>query len=346
MNGSPKNVNKGFTLVELLVVIAIIGILIGMLLPAVQQVREAARRSQCMNNLRQCSLAALNFESANGHLPTAGGATGSEWGGEELTRPMFGFENASWMYQILPFLEAGNLHGLRSQLVGSWNQVYDNSVPFYSCPSRGESFKLIGGGAVALFTPDYAGFLQGGNADFQGGSLPSGGTNWAGFEWQTSRSARENEEVDSWIGLIVKGGHVNYSTDKVERFARVENPVPDGSSNTIMFMEKARSANNYEFVNTDAIDSGYWENGLALPSDWPCMRAVMSEPALLADNEEREPASGGRIAPELGFGSPHPGTTNATFGDGSVRSVTNTVSGSLLHSLGTRNGGESVSNDF
>ena len=67
-----KSSKKGFTLVELLVVIAIIGILIGMLLPAVQQVREAARRTECMNNLRQVALASLNFESAHMHMPTAG----------------------------------------------------------------------------------------------------------------------------------------------------------------------------------------------------------------------------------------------------------------------------------
>ena len=99
-NSKPTSRNKsGFTLVELLVVIAIIGILIGMLLPAVQQVREAARRIQCGNNLRQVALAALNFESANSEFPP----------GVEQESIQGSFQGHSAFYFMLPFMEQQNV---------------------------------------------------------------------------------------------------------------------------------------------------------------------------------------------------------------------------------------------
>ena len=84
---------RGFTLVELLVVIAIIGILIALLLPAVQSVREAARRTECMNNLRQIGLAVANYETAQQRFPP-GWKSSTGWG---------------WMAQCLPFIEQGNV---------------------------------------------------------------------------------------------------------------------------------------------------------------------------------------------------------------------------------------------
>lgn len=93
---------QGFTLVELLVVIAIIGILIGMLLPAVQQVRESARRTQCANNLRQLGLGVMNFESTHSHFPAGALSAADDDAGDDD-------DGWGWGAQILPFIEQGNL---------------------------------------------------------------------------------------------------------------------------------------------------------------------------------------------------------------------------------------------
>ena len=150
---------SAFTLVELLVVIAIIGILIGMLLPAVQQVREAARRTQCMNQVRQLALATMNFESAYMRFPTAGmGSEGFYPGG--WTQPTLGFENGSWTFQILPFMEQNNLEQRRSQF--GWNPVnmLEFTVPTFNCPSRGaERYVSWGSAGLRAAITDYASFV-------------------------------------------------------------------------------------------------------------------------------------------------------------------------------------------
>jgi prepilin-type N-terminal cleavage/methylation domain-containing protein len=104
---------NAFTLVELLVVIAIIGILIGMLLPAVQQVREAARRTDCGNKIRQLGLAIMNYESAHKALPPGWTANDPL---DAASAPGWG-----WSAQILPFVEAGNVYSsVLRILLPSW----------------------------------------------------------------------------------------------------------------------------------------------------------------------------------------------------------------------------------
>lgn len=138
--------NKAFTLVELLVVIAIIGILIGMLLPAVQRVREAARRANCQNNLRQLGLAALNFESARQKLPFGITVPDAIKNGGDLAaqsqRLFF-----SWGTDVLPFLELSTLHDvldprnttltarLNDNPPAQLNQILETQLPAFTCPS-------------------------------------------------------------------------------------------------------------------------------------------------------------------------------------------------------------------
>ena len=123
----------GFTLVELLVVIAIIGILIGMLLPAVQQVREAARRSACSNNIRQSALAALNFESANQRFPP--GMNFRENGNSRTSGPVTPRPgnstraiNIAWSMYILPFMEQNNLYDQFLSGTKNWDEDFRTLV--------------------------------------------------------------------------------------------------------------------------------------------------------------------------------------------------------------------------
>jgi len=148
-------------LVELLVVIAIIGILVALLLPAIQAARESARRTTCVNQLKQMGLAIQNHVDARGVFPTGGAGFNpriEDYVSGGINNP--GVPNGptkqglGWAYQILPYLEQNAVHGLVST-----NQLKQTIVPFYACPSRRSAQVMdtaasIGAGAVAIM--DYA----------------------------------------------------------------------------------------------------------------------------------------------------------------------------------------------
>src|ERR1700757_5074594 len=107
----------GFTLIELLVVIAIIGVLIALLLPAVQKVREAASRTQCANNLKQIGLAIHNFHDTYGVFPNQGGQSWTGIAYDSSGQPLgYKYQTAGWLFQILPFIEQDNLYKLSDVL--------------------------------------------------------------------------------------------------------------------------------------------------------------------------------------------------------------------------------------
>jgi prepilin-type N-terminal cleavage/methylation domain-containing protein/prepilin-type processing-associated H-X9-DG protein len=130
---------RAFTLIELLVVIAIITVLVGFLLPAVQKVREAANRAQCLNNLKQIALGAAVHEATYHFLPSGG------WGGLWLGEPDRDngrLQPGGWIYQILPFVEQDHLRregrGLpRIELLATNNRFAGRMLPLFQCPTRG-----------------------------------------------------------------------------------------------------------------------------------------------------------------------------------------------------------------
>src|SRR5438309_4320571 len=126
-----RNRQDAFTLIELLVVIAIIAVLIGMLLPAVQKVREAANRMSCGNNLKQIGLAVMNFHDQQGRFPTGGGhwEHGISYTTKDGTTPNgIDLQTAGWLYQILPYIEQGNAYNV-SDMTAANKESFKNPFP-------------------------------------------------------------------------------------------------------------------------------------------------------------------------------------------------------------------------
>ena len=312
---------------ELLVVIAIIGILIALLLPAVQSAREAARRMQCTNNLKQLSLAFLTHEGTHGFFPTGG------WGVDWLGVPGRGFgreQPGGWGYNILPYLEQETLHRLGEGLSSSARLEAGKTraqTPLLMayCPSRrapqvipftldrnprpDDLYDIPKGTLVAK--GDYA-VSVGDSTNTSprvGGGNPRPTTLAEGdnpaFPWNSA-------QADVLTGVSYLRSEVGVAM------------VRDGTSNTYMLGEKYMEPDNYlSGINAGDDQSWYGSNS-----------TDNSRSTSLSIGPPRQDRNGYNFY--QGFGSAHPGGCNFSFCDGSVRTISYSIAPEIHRRLGNR----------
>ena len=330
-NASLHNASlHGFTLVELLVVIAIIGVLVALLLPAIQAAREAARRSQCQNNLKQVGLASLNYASAHaGELPPGGVTNGPCCG----TR-----SNESWSISILPQLELQNLYNQYDFTLINIHPknlaVLRTSVPAYLCPSDEETDVLERpesgpGKSFAMARGSYRANTG------RCGDPPVG--------WWDSPGQTANLNP-SWAGPF----HA-FGTPPVGFYRNANSPanlrqITDGLSNTLFFGEmtsRASTSNNATLIRATLRRRTFW--GYTYTSyNKSCV--VPQTRTLLVDFGRCIEVSGpgGSNPCKRAWGSLHPGGLHFTFGDGSVRFLQTSIDMQIFAGMATMAGEELI----
>jgi prepilin-type N-terminal cleavage/methylation domain-containing protein len=319
----PKPSRWGFTLVELLVVIAIIGVLVALLLPAVQSARESARRLQCQNHLRQMALAVHNFEDTFKVFPSHGtGGNVNYVNGSPASVKSDPTQAAGALFQILPYLEQNNLYNMTD-----FNAFRSQTVKLYFCPSRRKPTTRLSSstGAQLNALNDYA--------------IPLWGAAGGGINqqcWGLPSNSVYDVRHDSCIFVRPVNGQTGRPVD-----------VTDGLTNTMMFGEKFVDVTRYTPPAADIdpaeqgatpqsgfTDNGYW-GGI---TSWGTTRCTQATPK----KDSRYPASPTNLAWWQMFGGPHPGGLSVALGDGSVRSVSWSIPGAVFQLIARKNDGISV----
>jgi prepilin-type N-terminal cleavage/methylation domain-containing protein/prepilin-type processing-associated H-X9-DG protein len=323
---------RAFTLVELLVVIAIIGILIALLLPAVQAAREAARRMECRNHLKQIAQGCINHESTQGFYPTGG------WDWHWYADPNCGYgrrQPGNWMFNILPFIEQKSLHDMGMGKTGTAKMVALSTtaqtvVSIFYCPSR----------RAAILYPQIAGRTQPSNINAVSSTCHTdyaanaGTRNVSSGIWWTAPIPSADAvkvTVTNWPSVDdIKSSQfmngISFWTSTVKN-----KQIRDGTSHTYLLGEKYMDRNHYLDGYPYSDDSPFFTG-----FDWDFYRWGGSDTNLLP---ERDRAG---LTKDYAFGSAHPETFNMAFCDGAVRSISYEIDGQYHQSFADRQDGGAV----
>jgi len=316
--------SAGFTIVELLVVIAIIGILMALLLPAVQAAREAARRIQCANHLKQLGLAALHHESQQRHFPTNG------WGWDWVGDPDRGFgrkQPGGWVYNILPFLEQKVLHDLGSGKPEAEKRLDARTLArtpleLMNCPSRRPSQR-------------YPMVKQGDFVAFNAADNDPADRSVARGDYAINAGSQLLDEYFPGPPTLAAGDAPGYpwhdpkATNGIS-FERSEIQVAqvrDGLSNTVLLGEEYLNPDHYdtglEPCDNENVYSGFDNDNSRSTYDPP----MQDRPG---------------YTDTFRFGGPHPGVCQFVFCDGSVHRLSYAIDRATFSRLGGRNDGQPI----
>ena len=327
MRLSLQRTRRAFTLIELLVVIAIIAILIGLLLPAVQKVREAAARAKCQNNLKQLGLACHSYADANGGLPPGGTFYNT---GMDRNDQNFG---PNWAVYILPYIEQGNLYSQYSASIlayplngdSGWRNMRSTVIKSLQCPSDPNNNQVC-----TSFGGSWA----------RGNYAANAGPNF----WVNGANGR-----DSTDGFGLSGRGPFYPiTDMSNLRSMTIQGIQDGSSNTMMLAEVRAAAGGQD-------PRGVWAMGLP-GSSVIASYAIGDDQTINASNygaddvlscQDTSSTDGMGCWPNCSSNqatarSKHTGGANVTMGDASVRFLQNSMSANVLYLVGSAQDGQVI----
>jgi prepilin-type N-terminal cleavage/methylation domain-containing protein/prepilin-type processing-associated H-X9-DG protein len=311
----------GFTLVELLVVIAIIAIIVSLLLPAVQSAREAARRVQCSNHVKQLALGCLNHESTYGHLPTGG--WGWRWFGD-TSRGFSEDQPGGWFFNILPFVELQEMHDMAAGASDAQRRANSallaaKPVSFFHCPTRRppKTYPDIGHSFLNINRPQGAG-----RTDYAANAGDAGDNDHDdihndGVRNESGPVSIAAAETHVWRDAYHRGVIYQRSTVAFRH-------INDGTTHTYLLGERYLMPENYDNGRDPGDDQNAW-----VGHDRDTLRWT--------DQSPRQDTSG--LSYQWEFGSSHSSGCQFAFCDGSVRFVSFNIDLGIHQVLGNRKDG-------